>query len=171
MNSGKAAAKWVATYGMLIGLACIFSYVEAIIPVPIPIPGVKLGLANLVVIVGLYTIGVKGTVAVSLVRIVFVGFTFGNASSMLYSMAGGIFSLALMILFRKLNWFSQIGVSIIGGIGHNIGQLTMAALITQTAGVFYYLPFLMTAGVAAGALIGLLGGLVTERVQTIIKKL
>ena len=76
-----------------------------------------------------------------------------------------------MILFRKLNWFSQIGVSIIGGIGHNIGQLTMAALITQTAGVFYYLPFLMTAGVAAGALIGLLGGLVTERVQTIIKKL
>ena len=110
MNSGKAAARWVATYGMLIGLACIFSYVEAIVPVPIPIPGVKLGLANLVAIVGLYTIGVRGTVAVSLVRIVFVGFTFGNASSMIYSMAGGIVSLTLMILFRKLNWFSQIGV-------------------------------------------------------------
>ena len=170
MNSGKVAARWVATYGMLIGLACIFSYVEAIVPVPIPIPGVKLGLANLVAIVGLYTIGVRGTVAVSLVRIVFVGFTFGNASSMIYSMAGGIVSLTLMILFRKLNWFSQIGVSIIGGIGHNIGQLTMAALITQTAGVFYYLPFLMVAGVVAGALIGLLGGLVTERVRKIIKK-
>lgn len=171
MNSRKAAAKWVAAYGMLIGLACIFSYVEAIVPVPIPIPGVKLGLANLVVIVGLYTIGIKGTVAVSLVRILFVGFTFGNASSMIYSMAGGIFSLILMILFQKLNWFSQVGVSIIGGIGHNIGQLTMAALVTQTSGVFYYLPFLMAAGVVAGALIGLLGGLVTERVRKVINKL
>ena len=171
MNSRKAEAKWVAAYGMLIGLACIFSYVEAIVPVPIPIPGVKLGLANLVVIVGLYTIGIKGTVAVSLVRILFVGFTFGNASSMIYSMAGGIFSLILMILFQKLNWFSQVGVSIIGGIGHNIGQLTMAALVTQTSGVFYYLPFLMAAGVVAGALIGLLGGLVTERVRKVINKL
>lgn len=170
MNS-KSTGTWVATYGMLIGLAFIFSYVEAIIPIPIPIPGVKLGLANLVTIVGLYTVGVKGTVAVSLIRIVLVGFTFGNASSMIYSMAGGIVSLVLMILFQKMNWFSQIGVSIIGGIGHNIGQLTMAALITQTAGVFYYLPFLMVAGVVAGAVIGLLGGLVTVRVQKMIQKL
>lgn len=80
-------------------------------------------------------------------------------------------SLLLMILFQKLNWFSQVGVSIIGGIGHNIGQLSVAALITQTAGVFYYLPFLMAAGVVAGALIGLLGGLVTERVQKVMKKI
>lgn len=165
----KKTAQWVATYGMLIGLAFIFSYIEAIIPIPIPVPGVKLGLANLVVIVGLYTVGIRGTIAVSLVRIVLVGFTFGNASSMIYSLAGGILSLVLMILFRKLNWFSQTGVSIIGGIGHNIGQITIAALVTQTAGVFYYLPFLLVAGVAAGAVIGLLGGLVTERIQKFVK--
>lgn len=171
MDSGRTVAQRVAAYGMLIGLACIFSYVEAMIPLPIPVPGVKLGLANLVVIVGLYTIGIKGTVAVSLIRIVFVGFTFGNASSMMYGLAGGAVSLLLMILFQRLNWFSQVGVSIIGGIGHNIGQLSVAALITQTAGVFYYLPFLMAAGVVAGALIGLLGGLVTERVQKVMKKL
>ena len=170
MNSKKTGT-WVATYGMLIGLAFIFSYVEAIIPIPIPVPGVKLGLANLVTIVGLYTVGVGGTAAVSLIRIVLVGFTFGNASSMIYSLAGGALSLILMILVRKTGWFSQIGVSIVGGFGHNIGQLSIAALIVQTAGVFYYLPFLMVAGVVAGAVIGLLGGLVTERIQSFMKKM
>lgn len=161
----------VAAYGMLIGLAFIFSYIEAIIPIPIPIPGVKLGLANLVSMVGLYTIGIRGTVAISLVRIVLVGFTFGNMSSMMYSLAGGILSLVLMILVKRSGRFSQVGVSILGGIGHNIGQLTVAALITRTAGVFYYLPFLMAAGVIAGAVIGLLGGLVTARVRGFIRKL
>ena len=162
-------AKWVALYGMLISLAFIFSYIEAVIPIPIPVPGVKLGLANLVLIVGLYTVGISGTIAVSLVRIVLVGFTFGNLSSMIYSLAGGIVSLILMILLKKTGKFSQIGVSIIGGIGHNIGQLTAAALITETAGIFYYLPFLIVAGVIAGAVIGLLGGMVTDRIQNVVK--
>ena len=164
-------AKWVALYGMLISLAFIFSYIEAAIPIPIPVPGVKLGLANLVSIVGLYTVGIKGTIAVSLVRIVLVGFTFGNLSSMIYSLAGGTVSLIFMILLKKTGKFSQVGVSIMGGIGHNIGQLTAAALITETAGVFYYLPFLMVAGVIAGAVIGLLGALVTARIQSVVKRL
>ena len=167
----RKAARNTAVYGMLIGLAFIFSYLEAIVPIPVPIPGVKLGLANLVVIVGLYTIGIPGTIAVALIRIVLVGFTFGNVSSMLYSLSGGIVSLILMIAFRKLNWFSQTGVSIIGGIGHNIGQLMMAAFKTETAGVFYYLPFLIVAGVVSGAVIGLLGGLVTARILNYLKKL
>jgi heptaprenyl diphosphate synthase len=170
MNSRKTKG-WVATYGMLIGLAFIFSYLEAIIPIPIPIPGVKLGLANLVTIVGLYTVGIRGTVAISLIRIILVGFTFGNASSMIYSLAGGVVSLVLMILVRKTNLFSQVGVSITGGIGHNIGQLAIAAVVVQTSGVFYYLPFLMAAGVVAGAVIGLLGGLVTERIRNFVKKM
>lgn len=169
MNSKKTAV-WVAQYGMLIALAFIFSYIEAIIPIPIPIPGMKLGLANLVIIVGLYTVGLKGTVMVSLVRIVLVGFTFGNLFSMVYSLAGGALSLILMILCKKTNWFSQVGVSIVGGIGHNIGQLTIAAFVVQTTGVFYYLPALLVAGVVAGAVIGLLGGIITERIQGIIKK-
>lgn len=100
-------AKWVALYGMLISLAFIFSYIEAVIPIPIPVPGVKLGLANLVSIVGLYTVGIKGTIAVSLVRIVLVGFTFGNLSSMIYSLAGGTVSLIFMILLKKTGKFSQ----------------------------------------------------------------
>ena len=160
----------MATYGMLISLAFIFSYLEAVIPIPIPVPGVKLGLANLVTIVGLYTVGVKGTVAVSLIRIVLVGCTFGNLFSMVYGLAGGALSLLLMILFRRTKWFSQVGISIIGGIGHNVGQLTVAALVTETAGVFYYLPFLLVAGTVAGAVIGLLGGLVTERIRKYVGK-
>lgn len=164
-------ASWVATYGMLIALAFIFSYLEAMIPIPIPVPGVKLGLANLVTIVGLYTVGIPGTVVVSLLRIVLVGFTFGNTSSMIYGLAGGTCSLLLMILCKKTNGFSQIGVSIAGGIGHNVGQIAMAALVMQTSGLFYYLPALLVAGVMAGAVIGLLGGMVTERIRGIVKKL
>lgn len=169
MNSNKKAV-WVAKYGMLVALAFIFSYLEAMIPIPIPIPGVKLGLANLVIIVGLYTVGISGTVVVSLVRIVLVGLTFGNLFSMVYSLAGGALSLLLMVLCKKGNWFSKIGISIIGGIGHNVGQLSIAAFVVQTTGVFYYLPALLVAGVVAGAVIGLLGGIVTERIEGALRK-
>lgn len=166
----RKKAKSVALYGMLIALAFVFSYVEAMVPVPIPVPGVKLGLANLVNIVGLYTVGIIGTAAVSLVRIVLVGFTFGNTFSMLYGLAGGILSLAVMILAKKTEWFSQIGVSILGGIFHNIGQLTVASFVTKTAGVFSYLPVLLAAGVVTGAVIGLLGGIVVERVEETVRR-
>lgn len=167
----REKAVWVAQYGMLIALAFIFSYLETIIPIPIPIPGVKLGLANLVTIVGLYTVGISGTVVVSLIRIVLVGVTFGNLFSMIYGLAGAALSLLLMVLCKKRQWFSQIGVSILGGIGHNIGQLIIASIVVQTTGVFYYLPALLAAGVAAGGVIGLLGGMVTERIQNLLRKL
>ena len=158
---------------VLTALALALSVAEGLVPLTIlfPLPGLRLGLANLVTIVGLYTVGIRGTVAISLIRIILVGFTFGNASSMIYSLAGGVVSLVLMILVRKTNLFSQVGVSITGGIGHNIGQLAIAAVVVQTSGVFYYLPFLMAAGVVAGAVIGLLGGLVTERIRNFVKKM
>jgi len=153
---------------MLVALAFVFSYVEAMIPVPIPIPGVKLGLANLVNVVGLYTLGAEGTAAVALVRIVLVGFTFSNLSAMLYALAGGGVSLAAMILAKRSGMFGKIGVSVLGGIFHNIGQLLVAAWVTRTAGVFTYLPALLAAGVIAGALIGLLGGFVVERINSFV---
>lgn len=170
MNSNKKSV-WVAKYGMLIALAFIFSYLEAMIPIPVPIPGIKLGLANLVIIVGLYTVGISGTIVVSLIRIVLVGLTFGNLFSMVYSLAGGALSLLLMVMCKKANWFSQTGISIIGGIGHNVGQLSIAALVVQTSGVFYYMPALLVAGVVSGAVIGLLGGMVTTRIQVVIRKM
>lgn len=166
----RELAKSVALYGMLIALAFIFSYVEAMIPVPVPVPGIKLGLANLVNVVGLYTVGVPGTAAVSLVRIILVGFTFSNVFSMIYSLAGGAVSLAVMILARKSGLFGKVGVSILGGIFHNIGQLSVAAFVTSTAGVFSYMPVLLAAGVITGGVIGLLGGLVVERIGTVVEK-
>ena len=168
---GKKTAQITARYGMLVALAFILSYVEAMVPIPIPIPGVKLGLANLVTIVGLYTVGIPGSAVVSLVRIILAGFTFGNMFSMIYSLAGGILSFILMVIFKKTKWFSQIGVSMIGGIGHNIGQICVAALVVQTKGVFAYLPFLLVAGIVAGAVIGLLGGMITKRIEKIVKEI
>lgn len=170
-QNGRNSAGYVALYGMLIALAFIFSYVESLIPIPVPIPGVKLGLANLVNVVGLYTVGTAGTICVGLVRILLVGFTFGNVSSMMYAMAGGALSLAVMILVKKWDWFGKIGVSILGGVFHNIGQLFVAAVITSTAGVFSYLPWLLVAGVVTGCVIGLLGGLIVERIASVVKRL
>lgn len=169
--SRRQRAKKVALYGLLIALAFIFSYVEAMIPIPVPVPGVKLGLANLVNVVGLYTVGAAGTAAVGLVRIVLVGFTFSNPGSMLYALAGGMVSLFVMAAAKKYNWFTETGVSILGGIFHNIGQLTVAAYITGTAGVFSYLPVLLVAGVITGGVIGLLGGLIVERIKPIVNRL
>ena len=165
---GHNPAEKVALYSILIALAFIFSYVEALIPLPVPVPGMKLGLANLVNVVGLYTVGAAGTIAVGLIRIVMVGFTFSNPGSMLYALSGGVLSLAAMALAKKMDWFDKTGVSILGGVCHNIGQLSMAAWITGTAGVFSYLPVLLVAGVITGAGIGLLGGLVTERIAPVV---
>lgn len=155
----------IAKYGMLIALAFIFSYIEAMIPVPMPAPGMKLGLANLVSVVGLYTVGVLGTVGVALIRIVLVGFTFGNAFSMWYGLAGGITSLVLMLLCKRTGWFSILGVSVVGGIGHNLGQLLFASWTLNQKDIMYYFPVLAIGGLAAGAVIGILGGLVTERIK------
>ena len=168
---GHNPAEKVALYGILIALAFIFSYVEALIPLPMPVPGMKLGLANLVNVVGLYTVGAAGTIAVGLIRIVMVGFTFSNPGSMLYALSGGVLSLAAMALAKKMDWFDKTGVSILGGVCHNIGQLSMAAWITGTASVFSYLPVLLVAGVITGAVIGLLGGLVTERIAPVVSGL
>ena len=153
----------VALYGLLTALALVLSFVETLIPIPIPIPCVKLGLANLVTVVGLYLIGIPGTIAVTLVRIVLVGFSFGNPYSMIYGLSGSFLSLLVMAILKKTGRFSQISISVLGGIAHNIGQITFAAVIVQTSGVFYYLPFLIAAGCIAGTLIGIVGGLITGR--------
>lgn len=155
----------IALYGLLIALAMVLSFVETLIPIPIPVPGVKLGLANLVTVVGLYLIGIPGTIAVTLIRIVLVGLSFGNPYSMIYGLSGSFLSLFVMAILKKTGKLSQIGISVLGGIAHNIGQITFAAVIVQTAGVFYYLPFLLAAGCIAGTLIGVVGGIITERLM------
>lgn len=164
-------SKRVATFGMLVALAFIFSYIEMLMPIYIGIPGVKLGLANLVVFAALYLMSARDALAVSLVRMLLVSFTFGNFSNLIFSMAGGLFSLLMMWICKRLRIFGKVGVSVVGGISHNIGQLVIAAFVVQTAGVFTYLPVLLAAGSAAGAAIGLLGGFVLERIQKAVSRI
>lgn len=160
-----------ARYGLFISLAFLFSYIETLFPIYLGAPGIKLGLANLVTIVGLYTVGNMGTALINGVRILLANITFGNLFGMLYGGAGAALSMLLMIVCKKRGWFSIVGISVIGGIGHNIGQLFIAAFVVQTAGVFSYLPVLLAAGTIAGAFIGLLGGMVVERIQGYVKRL
>lgn len=164
-------SKRVATFGMLVALAFIFSYIEMLMPIYIGIPGVKLGLANLVVFAALYLMSAGDALAVSLVRMLLVSFTFGNFSTLIFSLAGGLFSLLMMWICKRFHIFGKVGVSVIGGVSHNIGQLAIAAFVVQTAGVFSYLPVLLAAGSAAGAAIGLLGGYVLERIQKAVSRI
>lgn len=157
-------AKKVAVYGMLIALAFIFSYLESLIPIPIPVQGIKLGLANLVVVLALYLLGEKPAFSISIVRILLVGFTFGGMSTMLYSLVGGIASLGMMIILKKTKWFSMVGISIIGGVFHNIGQICVAAIVLESGTIFAYLPVLLLSGCITGAMIGLLTGIILPRV-------
>lgn len=145
----------VAYLGVFTALALIFSYVETLIPIQFGIPGVKLGLANLIIVIALYRMKLSETYLLSIVRVLLAGFIFGNYFSIIYSLAGGILSLTVMALLRKKGGFSVIGVSIAGGVFHNIGQLIVASVIVETFSVMYYVPVLLIAGLVTGLLIGI----------------
>lgn len=152
-----------AYFGVFTSLALILSYVETLIPISFGIPGIKLGLANLVIVIVLYTYGGKEAFLLSVTRILLSGFLFGNLSMILYSMAGGVFSLAIMVLLRKTGGFSIQGVSIAGGVFHNIGQLLLAMMIVETYQVGYYFPVLLISGLVTGLLIGIVSSEVLKR--------
>lgn len=157
-----------AYFGVFTALALIFSYVETLIPIQLGIPGAKLGLANLVVVIVLYKTDWKEALLLSVVRIVLSGFLFGNLFSIIYSLAGGILSLAVMAAIRKDKGFSVIGVSMAGGVCHNIGQLIVAMIVVQTYQVGYYLPVLLIAGLATGMLIGVISSGVLKRLCNLV---
>ena len=145
----------VAYLGVFTALALIFSYVETLIPIQFGIPGVKLGLANLIIVIALYRMKLSEAYLLSIVRVLLAGFIFGNYFSIIYSLAGGLLSLTVMALLRKKGGFSVIGVSIAGGVFHNIGQLIIASVIVETFSVMYYVPVLLIAGLVTGLLIGI----------------
>lgn len=165
-QGGYGAARRVASVGIFAALAMIFSYVEALLPIHLGVPGIKLGIANLVILTGLYFLRLPEVWLISMLRILLSGLLFGSGMSLAYSFAGGILSLLVMMLLRKFPCFSIVGVSIAGAVLHNVGQITVAVLITKTASIFLYLPILMGVGVVTGFLMGLLAG----RVLVIIEK-
>lgn len=149
-------AKHVAKIGIFVALAMVFSYIEVLIPFNFGIPGVKLGIANIVIVTALYQLSAKEVFMISIVRILLMGMLFGNGVSFVYSLAGGIFSLCVMLICKKTKLFTVMGISIVGGVFHNLGQLLAAEVVLQNRSIFYYLPVLLVAGIVTGALIGML---------------
>ena len=155
----------MARYALLTALAMVLSWLESLVPVSAAAPGVKLGLTNLVVIFALYRMGLRAAAAVSLARVGLVSMTFGNAYSFAYSLAGAVLSLAVMAVLKRTGKFSILGVSIAGGVGHNLGQIAVAMAVLGTARLAWYLPALLVSGTLAGAAVGAAGGLVAARVK------
>lgn len=155
----------VAYFGVFTALALIFSYVETLIPINFGIPGIKLGLANLIIIIALYKMRVKEAYVLSVVRIVLAGFMFGNLFSIFYSLAGGILSLSVMTLLKKTDKFSLFGISMAGGVFHNVGQLIVAILVMENLNIAYYMPVLLISGLITGFLIGLVAGEMLKRLS------
>lgn len=155
----------IAYYGLFAALAVLMGYVEMLVPVPVPIPGVKLGLANVVALVMLYYMDAKSAFFISLVRVVLCGLLFAGFAGLLYSLSGALLSFAAMALLKKTGRFSMIGVSVAGGVFHNVGQITVAALAVENVRMAYYLPFLLVSGVVTGVLIGLVAQMALRYLQ------
>ena len=155
--------KKLTLLGLLTAIALILSYVEALLPpIFVAVPGIKMGLPNIAIIFVLYRFGLKEAAAVSLVRLAAVALLFGSAMTLIYSLAGAVLSLALMSLLKKSNLFSMIGVSIVGGVSHNLGQILVAMWLMETAEIGYYMIILTVTGTIAGILIGLAGSFVLK---------
>ncbi len=148
-----------------VSLAMILSFIESQIPTFVPIPGVKIGLANIAVVFALYKMDWKNAAIVSLVRVLLIGILFGNAVSLAYSAAGAVLSLIFMIVLKKTDLFSHIAVSVVGGVVHNLGQIGMACILMGTDILRYYAPFLVLSGTIAGIVIGIVAAILVKRIN------
>lgn len=158
--------KKIALLGVLTSVALILSYIEAILP-PIwsAVPGIKMGFPNIVIIFLFYRFGVKEAAIVSFIRIFIVALLFGNVMTLAYSCAGAFLSIVLMAIFKKINAFSVVGTSIIGGVAHNLGQILVAIFIFDTVQIGYYMAVLAVTGTIAGVFIGLAGAFLLKRLE------
>lgn len=142
----------IAMGALMVALSLVLSYLELMLPLPVAVPGVKIGLANVCVLFMLYAYGARAALCVSVLRVLLAGFLFGSLSALLYALSGALLSLGVMALLRKSRAFSLRGVSVAGGVSHNVAQMAVAALVARTAGLLAYLPVLIVAGAAAGIL-------------------
>ena len=161
--------KRLAYGAMFAALAMIFSYIEVLVPIPVPIPGVKLGIANLVILIALYRMGFKYAMTINIVRIVASGLLFQGVFGMLYSLAGGVLSLIVMYLLYRTKLFSMTGVSMAGGVAHNFGQVSIACLIVSNVRLMSYFAILLWTGLISGILIGILAYIIEKRLPSYIK--
>lgn len=167
-NGMKLTTKQLVTLSALIAVAMILSYVESMIPAFVAVPGVKIGLSNIATVFALYALGWPYAICVSVVRVFLSSLLFGNFVSLIYSLSGAALALISMILLKKLDKFSSIGVSVVGGVCHNIGQVLAACIVMETAAIAVYIVPLLVSGTIAGVVIGIIAGNLVERVKKYI---
>ena len=164
-KSTRRASGMTALCGVLIALAMVLSYIESLIPLSFAVPGIKLGLANIVTIIALIKLGFKPALVISVGRVLLSGLLFGNPATVMYSMAGALLSLLVMFVIRKLKLLSITGTSVCGAVAHNAGQLIVAAIVIENAKIFYYLAVLSVSGIIAGIFIGILAGIIIKNIH------
>lgn len=167
-DKDRWSTRKIAYMGMFIAVAMVFSYVESLIPVNIAVPGVKIGLANLVTIVVMFKMDVRSAWVISLIRVVLSALLFGNLSIMVYSLAGAVLSLLVMTLCMKLKIFGLLGTSILGAVSHNAGQIIMAAILMKSGNIMLYIPVLCISGTIAGICIGLAGAVLVRNLPKLL---
>lgn len=162
----KATKKKIAVLGLCTAVALILAYVESMLP-PLfhAVPGIKIGLPNIIIVFVLYRIGVKEAAVVSLIRMLAVSFMFGNMMALVYSLAGALLSMLVMVALKKLNFLSVVGVSVAGGVFHNVGQILAAMVLLGTAELGYYLIVLAITGTVSGIFVGLCGASIVKRIH------
>ena len=161
----KNNTKKLTLLAMMITFAIILSYIESKIPAFVAIPGVKIGLANIVVIFVLFKLGIKEAIVISGVRVFIISLLFGNPISLIYSIAGAFLSLTVMFILKKLTPLKEVALSVVGGVMHNVGQIAVASLILETNVLVYYLPFLILSGTIAGIAVGVAAALLIVKTK------
>lgn len=168
-KNSKLDTKKLTLLSALIAVAMILSYVESLIPAFITVvPGVKIGLSNIATVFTLYTLGWPYAIIVSVIRVFLSTLLFGNITGLIYSVCGAALALVVMILLKKLNIFSTVGVSVAGAVCHNIGQVAASCVVLKTAALMYYVIPLLITGSVAGVLIGIAAGNLVKRIQKYI---
>ena len=161
----KLDTKGLVTLSALIAVAMILSYIESLIPAFVAVPGVKMGLSNIATVFALYALGWQYAICVSVVRVLLSALLFGNVVGLIYSLSGAALALIVMILLQKFDIFSSVGVSVAGGVAHNIGQVLAACVVMETASLAVYIIPLLLSGTVSGVIIGLVAGNLVERVK------
>ncbi|MDR1204903.1 MAG: Gx transporter family protein [Peptococcaceae bacterium] len=166
-----APARKLALVAVLVCLSMILNFFERLIPLTLPAPGAKLGLANMVVLTALYILPVKDAFLVVVLKSVTASWLFASFSAFLYSIAGSLLSFAVMLCMIRLGSarFSPVGVSVAGGVFHNVGQLLMASAVVHTLGIFVYLPLLVLTGAGTGVLTGLATQLILKYLKSALR--
>lgn len=168
MNMMQSYNKKIAISGLLVACGIIFGYLEYLFPLPIGIPGVKIGFSNIITLISLYTLPLPLCLCIIFLRIIISGALFGNFFGIIYSLSGAIFAFIFMLLFKKYNIFSIIGLSILGGVVHNTAQLFVAYILVSQIKIIYYLPVLLISGIVCGFIVGYISDLVLKRIKILI---